>query len=157
MPNLCACCAKRSDRDVHFKIGEIRIPFCKTCFEHTNLLYNKGYGLSDLCWCLIGTAFVALILGGILIQLELEKYAKLIMFIVISIGVLRGIILWGRGQHIRKKAIARMNESCCSPDQAVSYEGYEAGKHRFVFLNQAYALAFAEANNSQVQEIKRKK
>ena len=143
-PQQCACCSGPSDTNLRAEYTRTTgkrvvrsdtrywdVPYCSHCLHHAQLAqsganqYSKGRTL----------AITSVFLFFCLIPL---------------IGVVIGIVMMMNGNSTKNRARLATMGTCCSPEPAVVYHGWDGSIHSFTFRNGLYAEAFRRANASKL-------
>ena len=139
-PQKCACCSGPSDTNLraeHTRTTGKRVvrtdtrhwdvPYCSHCLHHAQLAqsganqYSSGRNLA--------------IISGLFFWCGIPL-----------IGVIIGIVMMMNGNSTKNRARLATMATCCCPEPAVTYNGWDGSILLFTFRNGIYAEAFRRAN-----------
>lgn len=157
-PRLCACCSRPATMDITASYTRVSgkrvirtntrswpIPVCMTCAEHGRI-YSQTKGATEraIAWS------VFILVGGCVLGAVVGSSGGGLNFAFVAIGVIGAIalliVLLRSAQADRQAAQDMLQDTCCSIDYPVVYQGWNGSVHSFYFRNGLYAQAFADAN-----------
>lgn len=136
LPFECPCCGAPPDTEHRVTAKTTRqsleFPYCQRCVAHLRKWDDSGVASAGIMVLAITGAIGAAIAGSILIALV--------------IFVAAASLAWWLRQSRRAGAKAGCGESCATPGQAVTYNGWSGATNSFSFASPTFAARFAEAN-----------